>query len=85
MDCMLKIGDKDMNDILTRIVLGGDNKTLLKSMKNRLGRMYNETDNPTVKMNAGYYYSLIDKYLKSKDINIYLRLIKECLCDIQVK
>lgn len=68
-----------MNDIITRILLGGNNKSTLKSMKDRLAKIYNETDNTTLKMEAGFYYNLVVKYLKSNDLNDYLKLIKQCL------
>lgn len=67
-----------MNDIITKILLGGDNKSNLKAMKDRLVKTFNETDNATVKMEAGFFYNLIVKYLKSNELNDYLKLIKQC-------
>lgn len=69
----------DIVDIITRILLGGNNKSTLKIMKDRLAKTYNETDDRTVKAYAGFFHNLIVKYLKSLDFNDYLKLIKECL------
>lgn len=68
-----------MNDIIRRILLDGNNKSTLKLMKVQLAKIYNETDDTTVKAYAGFFHNLIVKYLKSNDFNDYLKLIKECL------